>query len=169
MIRHENLRIPESDVLIHSGDIGTRTDLQELDRFLNWFDRQPATHKVWIAGNHDLCLDARFMRENPSGLKLGGISVFREAMEMVKQYNAHYLMNNDCTIEGLRFFGAPWSPSFQRHRWAFNQDPGAEIQKQWSRIPSDTDVLITHSPPFGCLDQVAPSHFEVSLESQHVG
>jgi Icc-related predicted phosphoesterase len=28
--------------------------------------------------------------------------------------------------------------------------------KYWDHIPHDLDVLITHGPPFGTLDQVAP-------------
>jgi Icc-related predicted phosphoesterase len=29
------------------------------------------------------------------------------------------------------------------------------MAKQWGTIPPDTDVLITHGPPYGILDQVA--------------
>lgn len=167
--RHESLHIPPCDVLIHSGDIGTRTDLLELDRFLNWFDQQDATHKIWIAGNHDLCLDAHFMKNNQQGIRLGGAAIYQNAMDRVKESSSYYLMNDSCEIKGLRFFGAPWSPSFHRHNWAFNRDPGEEIQKQWSRIPSDTAVLITHSPPFGCLDKVELSPFSVLPAGGHVG
>lgn len=31
---------------------------------------------------------------------------------------------------------------------------GEELLKKWQLIPSDTDVLITHGPPFGRLDEV---------------
>ncbi len=36
--------------------------------------------------------------------------------------------------------------------WAFNRNRGKEIRKHWKLIPSDIDVLITHSPPYGILD-----------------
>ncbi len=54
-------------------------------------------------------------------------------------------------IEGLKFYGSPWQPTF--HNWAFNLDRGEEIKKVWDKIPNDTDVLITHGPPFGILDK----------------
>lgn len=167
--RHEKLRIPPCGILIHSGDIGIRTDLLELDRFLNWFEKQEATHKIWTAGNHDLCLDANFMGNNPNGVRLGGKAVHKDAMDRIKQSNAHYLMNASCEVEGIRFYGAPWSPSFHRHHWAFNQDPGTEIQRQWGKIPTDTEVLITHGPPFGCLDQVDRRAIGAGPQVEHVG
>ena len=36
--------------------------------------------------------------------------------------------------------------------WAFNKKRGTEIAKFWKKIPSNTDILITHGPPFGKLD-----------------
>jgi Icc-related predicted phosphoesterase len=37
--------------------------------------------------------------------------------------------------------------------WAFNRDRGAAIDKHWQLIPKNTDILITHGPPFGVLDK----------------
>jgi len=30
---------------------------------------------------------------------------------------------------------------------------GNEIEKHWKLIPNDTDILITHGPPYGILDK----------------
>jgi Icc-related predicted phosphoesterase len=65
--------------------------------------------------------------------------------------NAHYLQDQSVIIEGLKFYGSPWQPTF--HNWAFNKDRGEKIKTEWDKIPSDTDVLITHGPPFGILDK----------------
>lgn len=46
------IEIPKCDVLIHSGDIGSRTDIKELKLFLDWFSKQPAKIKLFTAGNH---------------------------------------------------------------------------------------------------------------------
>ena len=46
------IKIPKCDVLIHSGDIGSRTNIKELKLFLNWFSKQPAKIKLFTAGNH---------------------------------------------------------------------------------------------------------------------
>lgn len=38
---------------------------------------------------------------------------------------------------------------FRFCRWAFNLPRGKEILDKWNLIPSDTDILITHTPPVG--------------------
>jgi len=45
---HNNLIIPECDVLVHTGDIGGRTTCFELVEFLEWFNKQPAKIKIFI-------------------------------------------------------------------------------------------------------------------------
>ena len=35
---------------------------------------------------------------------------------------------------------------------AFNSRPVKDIQKIWNKVPHDTDILITHSPPKEMLD-----------------
>ncbi|KAK3939328.1 hypothetical protein QBC46DRAFT_438139 [Diplogelasinospora grovesii] len=44
--------------LIHAGDLTQSGSLTEIQRALNWLRAQPHRHKVVIAGNHDLLLDA---------------------------------------------------------------------------------------------------------------
>lgn len=34
-------------------------------------------------------------------------------------------------------------------QWAFNLPRGEECLKMWNKIPIDTDVLLTHTPPLG--------------------
>ena len=37
--------------------------------------------------------------------------------------------------------------------WAFNLPRGPKIKKKWDLIPSDTDILITHGPPYSICDK----------------
>ena len=64
-----------------------------------------------------------------------------------------YLNDSGIEIEGTKFWGSPIQPWF--HDWAFNRVRGEEIKRHWDLIPMDTDVLITHGPPFGLLDMCA--------------
>lgn len=49
-------------------------------------------------------------------------------------------------------YGSPWQPEFCD--WAFNLPPvGEELKQVWSKIPTETDVLITHGPPYDILDK----------------
>lgn len=37
------------------------------------------------------------------------------------------------------------------HDWAFMLKSDEEYNQMWKSIPFNTDVLITHGPPFGCV------------------
>lgn len=54
----------------------------------------------------------------------------------------------------------PWQPEFCN--WAFNLPRGEKLLDKWRRIPADTDVLVSHTPPFGRGDQVG--HMNVGCE-----
>lgn len=47
----------------------------------------------------------------------------------------------------IRIYGSPWQPEFCD--WAFNLKRGPDSARVWSKIPLDTDVLVTHGPPQG--------------------
>lgn len=170
---HTKLKLLKCDILVHSGDIGGRTSLPELLDFLIWFSVQPATYKIFVAGNHDIILDKKW----PQSLKNQGKIVeallaeqlYTEGQELLKKYpEIIYLEDTEITISNLKFYGSPITPSFHRQHWAFNADRGEEIQKYWAKIPSDVDVLITHGPPFGILD-IIPEHFRQVHEDPRRG
>jgi hypothetical protein len=61
--------------------------------------------------------------------------------------DVHYLQDDGCIIEGVKFWGSPWTHC----RYAFCGDE-AERAKHFALIPTDTDIVITHNPPFNILD-----------------
>jgi Icc-related predicted phosphoesterase len=63
----------------------------------------------------------------------------------------HYLQDSGVEINGVKFWGSPWQPWF--HDWAFNLKTSTQLRSKWNLIPTDTDVLLTHGPPFGILDR----------------
>lgn len=131
--------IPAGDMIIHSGDFSMGGRRDEVYKFLNWFQALPHKHKVFIAGNHDKSFENN--DENVAHL------LTTEAPEL------HYLNNSSVTIEGIKIYGSPITPSFG-YGWAFNRKPGWEIIKEWEKIPQDTDILVTHGPPLGYGDKV---------------
>lgn len=153
---HDKFIIPECDLLIHSGDIGTKTNLEELLSFLVWFEKQPADCKIFIAGNHDIILDKKeAQKEKDKGNVYGWgrlLDGYKAAMDLIENYDVKYLNGKDYVYKGLKIYGSPYSPSFHREHWAFNADRGNEIRKEWSKIPSDVDILVTHSGVQGVLD-----------------
>lgn len=134
---HDKAVIPECDVLIHAGDWSRDDSTSCVIDFLKWMDKQPATHKLLIAGNHD------WIAEKNSGFFKGLISSFGDSIT--------YLQDNGVKIDGISFWGSPVQPRF--FNWAFNRDRGSDILRHWALIPEETNVLITHGPPFGTLDK----------------
>lgn len=137
--------IPECDILIHGGDITHRGEEHLLIDFLDWFKKQPAEYKVFIAGNHDFC----FQRQ-----PLGMMALLEERGYCHKnnpQTKLIYLEDNAVTINGLKIYGSPWQPWFRN--WAFNLRSQDELEAQWALIPEDTDILVTHGPPYGLGDR----------------
>jgi predicted phosphodiesterase len=57
-------------------------------------------------------------------------------------------------VEGLKFFGSPFTPPIPGRRMAFNKARGKEMKDAWAAIPSNLDVLITHGPPKSILDRI---------------
>jgi Icc-related predicted phosphoesterase len=123
-------------VLIHAGDLTGRGSPARTQIALEWLDRQPAKHVIFIAGNHDL-----FFQDYPDVAK-----------DLVSNTRLVYLENSGTEIDGLKFWGSPYTPEFMD--WAFMY-PREDGEKIWGKIPYNSDVLITHGPPVGILDKAS--------------
>lgn len=141
------------DVLIHSGDVSSRGTLKEISEFITWFNSIDSyKQKIFIAGNHD------YLFQNEP----------KQVVDILhKNPTIEYLQDNHTfltTDQHIKVWGTPWQPEFSS--WAFNLKRGGdEIKEKWSQIPKNTDLLITHGPPFGRLDWVTKDYKNVgSLE-----
>ena len=141
--QHNQLNLKGGDILIHAGDVCNRGTESEVLQFLEWFAKQNYTHKVFIAGNHD------WFFEQASA----------EYVESIIPKGVHYLNDSGICVNGINIWGSPVQPTF--YDWAFNRNRGEAINKHWQIIPHNTDILITHGPAFGILDQ--------TQEGRHVG
>jgi len=156
---HKKLKMPDGDILVCAGDISFSGKLDEVQRWCEWIDtllnRGKYKDAVWIAGNHDFF----FEEGNPEYIK-----------DVVK-YSGHYLKDESVTIQGLKFYGSPWQPEF--FDWAFNLPRGTALKIMWDKIPTDTDVLITHGPPYLILDDIfrktRTKYDPIDLLPGHVG
>lgn len=50
---HDEVKVPDGDILIHAGDHCNHGRQSEVRRFDAWMAKQPHKHKIFIAGNHD--------------------------------------------------------------------------------------------------------------------
>lgn len=128
------------EVIVIAGDLTPRGSLKDTAKFSAWITNlaKKFKHIVFVAGNHD------------SFFQTTGGQLRSFKLDWKQRGNIHYLEDSGVTIDGVKFWGSPWTPMF--HNWAFMQED-AELKKYWDMIPSDTDVLITHGPPQGILDR----------------
>lgn len=132
--KHKQVIVPDGDILIHAGDLTPRGNYHEFISVGNWFQkmRERFKHVIFIAGNHDWA----FQFNAP-------------LMARTFFQGCHYLQDDAIELMGIKFYGSPRTPNF--YNWAF-MDEDEDLAPYWSRIPDDTEVLITHGPPFSILD-----------------
>ncbi len=133
---YHDIKFPPGDLLIFAGDFSSRGTLDDVVLFDEWLGMLDYEYKVIIAGNHDIALEK-------IGKKL--------ASKFIK--NAVYLEDEAVIIKGINIYGTPYQPEF--NEWSFNMPrDGKELQDKIDLIPNNTDILITHNPPYGILDNV---------------
>ena len=96
-MRHREIELPGGDVLIHAGDIMSKTDVGQLLDFLVWFDEQKYTTKLFIAGNHD------HIFENKPDLIEKILRLFPSLI---------YLQDSEVIIDDIKFYGSLGSCCF---------------------------------------------------------
>ena len=152
---HRRLTIPECDVLIHCGDFTFLGKQEEVSDFRDWLVEQPADRIIVIAGNHEITFDPG-MDEFDPGIK----SI------ITKEPKITYLENSSVTIDGIKFWGTPWTPRF--FDWGFNGVEGDDaifvtyrddserfrpLDEVFAEIDDDVNVVISHGPVNGMVDR----------------
>lgn len=127
------------DLLILAGDY-TASDTEIQYRvFRDWLRSLDYKKKIMVGGNHDMCL-------------------FNKSFPFDDEWlGATWLNDSGCEYEGLKLWGSPWTAWFKGinpHCKAWTLTGDEKLAKKWALIPDDTDILITHSPPLGILDEV---------------
>ena len=129
--RHRDIAVPDGDWLIHVGDFTNSSKSQrEILDFNAWLGDFPHAYKIVVPGNHEFFLEA-----DPSKQSLLN--------------NAIVLLNEGVQVEGLRIWGSPVTPLYGG---AFGMSSAADRKRLYAGIPDNTDILITHGPPYGVLD-----------------
>lgn len=139
----------DGDLLIHAGDLTMGGELDVLTDVNNWFGE---LHKnfndvIVIGGNHDR--------------SLGG----KDMLAYKLFTNAIYLEESSVMIDDKLIWGSPYTPwNFQTiaDMFAFGKLKGSI---KW-QFPKDTDILITHCPPFGYGDLLAEHSSDPNV---HIG
>ena len=149
--KHNRLRddLPGGDLLIHAGDFMTSGyHAHEARNFFEWYDKIVTYDtKVFIAGNHD-----RIMQNEPEKMK-GELTGYKTIEYLEDDWMGMYYdgPNGEHHEDIVRIYGSPWQPEF--FQWAYNLPRnGEELKAKWDAIPENMDILVTHGPAWGFLD-----------------
>lgn len=147
-------KLEGGDLLIVAGDLTARDEYKEYIDFNAWILKQRYKKKIIVAGNHD-----NWIQNTP---------MLRDTF-----IDCEYLCDNGTEFEGLKIWGSPWTKTFEGmnpHCKAFTADTEEELAEKWALIPPDTDILITHSPPYGIKDKTVEGEFVGSdTLAYHIG
>ena len=128
---------PEADIFIHAGDMTAWGEWQETAAVGRMLGRQRYAAVILIPGNHDNALERSPRRDSYNFFP-----------------NTRLLIDQIWEYRGLLFYGSPWTqlipgafPLFA----AFMRGED-ELQRRFLNMPGTIDVLITHGPPKGVLD-----------------
>jgi Icc-related predicted phosphoesterase len=134
--KHRDLKIPDGDVLIFAGD-GEFYSASDLIDFNNWLSGLKHEHIIVIAGNHDF-----FCEKYPD-------EVNKYLTKAIYLKDEQYVLSN-----GMSVWGSPMTKTFLE--WAFTESDEILGRDYWSKIPKDTDILLSHGPAYKHLDITAP-------------
>ncbi|KAI8367472.1 Metallo-dependent phosphatase-like protein [Radiomyces spectabilis] len=135
--------IPDGDVFVHAGDLTRRSSIQEFKETIAWLGALPHRLKIVTGGNHDHILDERF----------GYIEEKQYVLSRMQQANITYLEHESYLLPpdlgGYKMFVSPYAPIHLGGAFM-----PRNLQPYWEKIPSDTQVLVTHTPPYGYQDRI---------------
>ncbi|KAL4244892.1 Metallo-dependent phosphatase-like protein [Abortiporus biennis] len=155
--------VPDGDVLLHSGDLSSWGYFHQLSKTMNWLKSLSHPVKVIIAGNHDLCLDDEWRVGGHWDHHKGGAIANKDVdaaqafmrSEELRDEGFHYLEFEPCTItapngRSWEVYGSPAAPRYAYGSFQYTDNKAA--QKIYDKIPSTTEILLTHTPPYGTCD-----------------
>lgn len=131
------------DLLIVAGDLTARDTEYQHDDFFIWLNNQSYKKKIFIGGNHD-----NYLQKNNE-----------KFIKTLEKSDLEYLCDSGTEFEGLKIWGSPWSLWFKGISpkcTAFTGDE-YDLETKFMLIPHGTDILVTHTPPYGILDSVTHS------------
>jgi len=147
------LQVADGDVLLCAGDYTTIGHIDEVKEFVRVFKTLPHKHKVVISGNHEKLFDHGNWEKNfeytmANHPTLKGQDPVEVKKLITEEPSFIYLENEGVTIHGYNVYGAPWIP-YNTKPAAFSIERGRLLLEWWRKIPTNTDILMTHAPPLG--------------------
>ena len=126
--------LPKGDVFIFAGDFSNWGEFVDIQHCALVMASLPFKYKLLIAGNHDMLCEGNYSMVKETFAKGG----------------TRYCENELVEINGIKIYLSPYSTKVSC--WKFGVMDGDDSKRLWAKIPDDIDILVTHGPPYGILD-----------------
>ncbi|SPQ23751.1 031c68b4-9375-49ab-9189-0b415b5ab89a [Thermothielavioides terrestris] len=137
--------VPAGDLLVHCGDLTDGGTAAEIQAQIDWLRALPHRWKVVVGGNHDVWLDAA-VRGQLGEKEGGGVVVDFSGVEYLCDRAVELEFEGGRRLNVYGWGAVPWCGEGFAYQYEREKHP-------WEgRIPEETDVLVTHTPPRHHLD-----------------
>jgi Icc-related predicted phosphoesterase len=120
---------------------------------VNFLAKLNFKHKVIIAGHKEMTFDTERYQSNLRKIFHNNFPEYDGELyksELQSLDGVYYLEHEPVEIEGIRIFGSPYQPMF--FDCAFGREE-PELKEIWAKVEDKIDILVSHCPPFGVMDQ----------------
>lgn len=147
-------KLPGGDLLILAGDYTYSNAIPQWVSFFNWLKHQQYRKKILIAGNHDGFLRSTYPTCDADLKSLIEVQEFLDEIGEWESPDFEYLCDSGTEFEGVKFWGTPWTPIFERvnPKCASFMESEEFLNNKFAMIPLGTDILISHGPMIHTLD-----------------
>jgi Icc-related predicted phosphoesterase len=146
-------KLEGGDLLIVAGDLTKRDEELEYFKLWQWMAFLSYKKIIIVPGNHD-----NFLQKTGDPLTNPGFF--------------SYLCDSGTEFESLKIWGSPWTltfPGMNPRCKAFTVDTEEELAEKFALIPDDVDILVTHGPPHGIMDEVKRCDFDHKSQIENTG
>ncbi len=143
--------VPDCHMLLIGGDIVPLDYQRSMAASGHWLD---GPFRKWLEGLRERCIAVVAVAGNHD-------IIFEKEPKRIPELPWNYLRDSGFYDhnEDKLIHGSPWQPTFGKG-WAFNLDE-PDLNKKWSLIPDETDILLLHGPPYG--------EGDLTIDGRHVG
>ena len=151
-IKKDRKELATCDIVCLCGDVFEGTSMDDFANWqiVEWMKSLTDTGKrvIMTPGNHDIMLYKGWLKKNNLPIDEYCRHIWKAypltTEELKEKCRCEVLIDEGTEVEGIKIYSTPWCPLF--YNWSFMKDE-KELFEIFSKIPSDTNVLLTHTPP----------------------
>jgi Icc-related predicted phosphoesterase len=146
------LNLPQGDILVVAGDMTDTGSYEELSQVASFLSKEKPKFRsiITVAGNHDLTLDRDFYAKEGHKHHDPVLDFNKARSIFLDNKDITYLEDSGDKLDHLNIWGSPWIPPIGP--WAFTANDLETENHYFGKIPLDTDILVTHTPPKDIMD-----------------